>query len=160
MVGVGLVMAFVPKPSAEGLVKGKRLAQLKIQDEIVDAKKKKAELTTKTDASVWPADPEAVAPKVLAKLTALAKLAGVQVSSFRPQRIILLSEATQLPMSVAVTGRYPQVNQFIRSIGPSTKLAIGSIQLASGDEAPDQVAATVSVNAYLTNKEVKDEPTR
>jgi Tfp pilus assembly protein PilO len=146
---LGLIMAFVPKASAEGLTKGKRIAQLKIEEEIADAKKKITELTAKTDKYVWKATPDAVAPQALAKLSALAKVAGVQVTSFRPQRTVELAEATQLPMSVAVKGRFPEAFNFIRSIDASTKLAVSSIQMASGDEQPDQVAATVTVSAYL-----------
>lgn len=147
------VMLLVPKPTTEGLVKGKERTRKQLQEQAEAAQASGQAARAATVGRLWQGDADTVSAAILAQLTQEATVRKLKLSAFRPQRTQTLPELTELPFSVQVSGSYPAVHAFAATLErPTSKLALRSIQLASSDAASDAVTATLGISAYVAGE--------
>lgn len=153
MAGSLAVMLLVPKPTTEGLVKGKERTRKQLQEQADAARESGQAARIATVGRLWQGDADTVSAAILAQLTQEATVRKLKLSAFRPQRSQTLPELTELPFSVQVSGAYPAVHAFAATLDrPTSKLALRSLQLASSDAASDAVTATLGISAYVAGE--------
>lgn len=145
-----IYMVAVPPPTAAGVVKGRTLSRMKVEEDIAKAKTRSAEIEQMIRPRLWRGNPEAVTASVLAEMTNQANRRALKLTAFRPQRVQTLEGMTELPFSVQVSGPYAAIRSVLSSLdAPGSRLAIRSIQVASADAASSAVTATIGVSAYI-----------
>lgn len=151
----------LPKPSAAAEIR-------KFRQQEVTAKlaARKAEETTavaraQIKALTWREGADQVGPKVLSTFTALVRERGLKLVSFRPQRAPQAATVPQVPFLATVEGPYPKLVDLVRAVEkPSSKLAVGLVQLASADETTSRATANISLTAFLEPPETEEVPSR
>lgn len=99
---------------------------------------------------VWEGDSESVTSAIISMVTAEAGARQLRLAGVRSQRPQSLDAVTELPFSVQITGRYPSTVALLQWLDqPDRRVAVRSVQLASGDGASDDVTCTVAFSAYL-----------
>ena len=153
-------MLLVPKPTVAGLVKAKQRNLVQLEKQIKGSQASGEQARAKTAARLWQGDPDTITATVLAQLTKEALGHKLKLSAFRPQRLVGLTELTELPFSVQISGSYPAVHAFAAALDrPNSKLALRSLQLASSDATSDAVTATLGLCAYVPGQLVSTKTT-
>ena len=144
-----LAVAFMPKPTDDTIADTYR-KQLKTHEIKANLKKMEAaKLQAANVVQLWTGDAETIGARSLNNISRTAKVKGVRLSAFRPQRPIQAAELEQLPFLTIVEGKYPAVVSFIRALEhPSWKLATGSVQIAATDGTSDNVSASIVLVAF------------
>lgn len=142
-------MLLVPKPTTEGIAKGKERSRKQLLEQIEVAQASGAAARAAVASRLWQGDTDAISAAVLGQLTREAGTRKVKLSAFRPQRLQTLPELTELPFSVQISGPYPAVQGFAATLDkPNSKLALRSLQMASSDAGSNAVTATLTFSAY------------
>ena len=150
LAGSLLYMLIVPKPTTDGIARGKERSRKQLLDQIESAQNSGQQARAQATSKLWQGDPDTITASVLAQLTKEATRRKLKLSAFRPQRFQNLPELTELPFSVQVSGTYPAVHAFAATLdAASSKLALRSLQLASSDAGSDAVTATLGLSAFV-----------
>lgn len=138
---------FAPPPALQS--KGK-------QEPVSKLKREASELRTQLQAAkveigkkTWTGAEDEIAPKAMAAVSAQARKHFVNVSAFRPQRVVNVDGVSHLNYLVAVEGGFPEIVAFLKSFEtPESKIAVKAVQMTSADGATDAVRVSVSLVAY------------
>jgi len=142
-------MILVPLPNAAGVVQGRERSRRQLVTQIAQVRERAKEAHAGSDARLWNGDHDTVMAAILARLTKVAAHNNLTLAAFRPQKPQQVSGMTELPITLQVSGPYPTVLAFLRSVdAPANRLALRSLQIASSDAATNTVAATVGLSAY------------
>lgn len=158
IVGVFVAEFFLPEPvmSKERQRYTAQVRETKLETE--EAKEQLVILTDALERFTYSGQAEAVTPKILEQVNQLAETKSVNVKSFRPQRIEPSEGLVKLPYVLQISGTYPNVVSFVRTIDePSTLFSVYLLQVAAADGETDQVNATVGIVAFARPPEVKKE---
>ncbi|MGC4044513.1 MAG: hypothetical protein QM758_12030 [Armatimonas sp.] len=150
LIGSLAFMLFVKPPSVAGLATKRQRSMQKLQDEVETLKKRSAEATAATKPRMSAGDPEALTAQTLARLTQLARVRGVNLGGFRPQRTKVLPGVTEMPYAVQLRGPFPAVRGFASDLdAPGGKIVLRSLQLAASDGDTSNVTATLGVSIFI-----------
>ena len=159
--GVGIVLflaslglAFLPKGAPQDASRQKRKQYNTALQGATSAKLIAEKTRSENQRSLWSIDSEGIKARTLDTVSRLAKVHGLKMSSFRPQRLEETAALVRSPFMVLLEGSYPQVLSFLNSIeNPASKLAVDSVQLTAVDAASDKVNATIGVIAFTRKSE-------
>jgi len=105
----------------------------------------------------WKGSQERVAPAILERLTKAAASKGLQIQSFRPQKVTQAADLDVLAFNVAMEGSFPKVMSFIQLLEKQEKnLTVTLIQIASADGESDLVNVTMGVSAFVVAGEEEE----
>ena len=150
LVAALLVGLFVPLPSTNGVAKSPELQLKDLNHQITMLQTQEQTAGQTIAARTWQGSQNDVSAAILANLTAQAKLEGLAVGSFRPQRTTDLNGVTELPYAVQITGPYPGVRLMMRSLdSPKSKVVLRSAQITAATNSTTDVAATLGLSAYV-----------
>lgn len=122
-----------------------------IQKSAEEANKQIAAMQASLSKRDWGLDPAKVIPQAMAQISKVAGTYGVGLASFRPGRNQNLSYITIIPITISVTGSYPQLVKFIKDVEDLQKVNLSSVQISESGQSQDQVMATVTAVVYTTN---------
>jgi Tfp pilus assembly protein PilO len=149
LVVTGLVMLFVPKPTTDGLARGKVRSERELEDRLKKLKADKVKLATQIVTHTWPLKMEEIGPKGLESINAFAGKHRLKLMAFRPQKPLEVNNLTQLPFLISIEGPYPAIMRFVKELeNPSLKLGTNLVQISGSDPNSDLVSATIGVVAY------------
>jgi Pilus assembly protein, PilO len=144
-----LYMLIVPKPTVAGMTKGKERSRQQILVETEKIRARGKEAAQANLPRLWEGDPDRIAALVLATLTQSAAQHQIKINAFRPQRVQQQGEMNALPFTLQAIGTAKNVRDFVATLdGPSSKLALQNLQLASTDASSSTVNASLSFTAY------------
>lgn len=149
LVGTGIFMIFVPKPTTAGLAAGKSRSEKELIARLNKIEADKKLLVTQVTNHTWPLKTEEVGPKALESITAFAQKHRLKLMAFRPQKPAEVNNLTQLPFVISIEGPYPAIMRFTKELeSPALKLGTNLVQISGTDPNSDLVSATIGVVAY------------
>lgn len=149
LVGLGLFDWLMPRPQLQGAVAKQRADIPVLEREVRELRERVGSLRTEQNELLWEVGDGEIGPAALAKVSGVAKKAGIRLTSFRPQRVQEEGELVRLSYMVAVDGGFPALARFVRELENSgAKLAVSSVQISAADGATDRVTASVGLIAY------------
>lgn len=149
LVGLGLFDWLMPRPQLQGAVTKQRSDIVVLQRDVRDLRGRVESLRAEKDKVLWQVGDDQIGPATLAKVSDVAKKAGVRLTSFRPQRVQEEGDLVRLSFVVAVDGGFPALARFLRDMENSDRrLAVSSVQISAADGATDRVTASVGLIAY------------
>lgn len=102
------------------------------------------------EQKLWSLDSEELGGAILSRLSLSAEKFHVQVVDFRIDKTIDVAGQTEAPFVAVTEGRFEDVMKLVDSIqDPGSKLALGLLQLATSDQGPGRVKATLGLTAFL-----------
>lgn len=156
LVGTGVYMMVVPKPTSEGKATGRERTYKKVLNDLESVQKNLTETKAAIDAKVWDVPVAQIGPKTLESITSIAQKAKLKVVAFRPQKPVPVNGLTQLPFIVSLEGSYVGVMNLVHEIeAKGSKIAPSLVQFSSTDSNSDLVTATVGIVAYAQENEKK-----
>jgi len=156
LVGTGVYMLAVPKPTTNGKATGRERTMRKVQDDLESVHKNLEETKATVDAKVWSVPVAQIGPKALESITGIAQKAKLKLVAFRPQKPVSVNGLTQLPFIVSVEGSYVGVMSLVRQIeADDSKIAPNLVQFTSTDGNSDVVSATIGIVAYAQENQKK-----
>lgn len=159
MAGIAVADRVIPRQTAASM----SAARIKSDDQIREqtyAERKKLLASQELIASrVWADTTDGIGAKSLDLCTKLAKMQGLKLTAYRPQKPVEDGELIRLSFVMTLEGPFPAVQQFVRQLeSPARKLSVHLVQVASADDASDLVNATIGITAFVekpkTNKVV------
>lgn len=139
--------------------KEQELADLNLQYRLEQARLD--EMEAKLEAKTWLGNFETVSPVILDEVTDLARARGVNVRSFRPQKIVERDGLSQLTYAISVEGGYLAVLALVDDLeGEQPRLTVTQLQIAGTDAASDRVSASIGVAAFLKSLDPEEAPAR
>ncbi len=154
MIGIFVYDSVVPRPS----VLRERAKQGAQERDLIRATAEKRDQFQNAKQVVartsWSGSAERVTPAILERLTKIASTKGLQIQSFRPQKVTQAADLDVLAFNVALEGPFLQVMGFIQLLEKQEKnLTITLVQLASADGESDVVNITIGVSAFVVEQE-------
>lgn len=132
-------------------------AQRRIVSQISDAKLISGKVVQEVRPKLWEGNSDTVAASVLGILTKATTAQSLKLSAFRPQRPQDLTNITELPYSVQISGQYPGIRAVLQTLdSKDSKVAIRSVQISSSGEASHEVSATLNLSVYVPGNGISE----
>lgn len=149
LVGTGLFMLFVPKPTVAASTASKVRSQRELDERIRKLEENKTLTAATVVSQVWGEPVEEIGPKALESITAYARTQKLKLMAFRPQKTVEVDGLIQLPFLISVEGSYPNIIRFVRQLeSGNLKMGTSLVQVSSTDPNSDLVSASIGIVAY------------
>ncbi len=147
---ITLIAFWLPKPRVVGLTEKTRKATTISLVAAKIAKARTNEIKAAVDQKIWVGTVADIGPSALAKVNSLSEKHKLKLTAFRPQRITPAGDLSQVPFVITVEGTFLSVLAFEKDFEiSSSRLALNSVQITSGEDSTDRVIATIGLLAYL-----------
>lgn len=96
-------------------------------------------------------------PALFAEINALAKDAGLSVSRFDPQPILVYEKLQEIPITVVCSGEFSDLFQFLRGIeGLSVTTWVEAIRLEKTAQNAKDVRCELNLAVFTNNQQISD----
>jgi len=152
LIGIACLMVrtFVPAPSSAQFTRAKLRQKQQFEHKTKVNLEKIAELKQANADRLWDKTPAEVSTEVMTMLSNAGKTLNVDVTNFRPQRVVDDKNIRQLPYTVTLSGRFAAITAFCSALdGPAKKVVLKSLQINAADQNNETVTASIGLVAYV-----------
>ncbi len=153
---LGALQVLRPIETPGAIASRQSKAMQDVKNEATEAQTEATKLKAKIASLTWAGAADTVVPSAIAIVKQRADARQLTLRGFRPLTAKELEGLEMMPYTISLEGRYPNILQFAKDLETNGgKLAVNLVQIASADEATDQVSATIGIVAYRLLEDTK-----
>jgi type IV pilus assembly protein PilO len=96
-------------------------------------------------------------PTLFGRIAEVAKRSGAATTRFTPESAVKHDKIKRVPLTVALTGTFPQVEEFIRGLESlPARIWIGSLKMDASEKSGRSVKLEISLDVFANNSEDSD----